>query len=275
MPEKLPAAVRVTVTKVPPLVYGESRRTSPKSQVQVISRAAAVLRSLENEPDGLSLGGIAQRVGLPRSTVQRIVGALESESLLIAASPNGRVRLGPGLVRLSAGVETTAAAVIKPYMQSLAKEIGETVDLSTLARDHAVFVEQALGSHRIYAIAAIAVQFPLHCTANGKSMLALLNDEEILRRIGRSYERRTEHTLTSFEPLQTELQAIRRSGVAYSVEENALGVCAIGVGFRDRLGNIMALSVPIPTPRYKGLKSLTSERLLTMKALIQARLGAV
>ena len=49
-----------------------------KAQVQVIARAAAVLRTLEGQPGGLSLGQIAQDVGLPRSTVQRIVAALQS-----------------------------------------------------------------------------------------------------------------------------------------------------------------------------------------------------
>jgi hypothetical protein len=38
----------------------------PHSQVQVIARAAAILRALEDEAAGLSLGQIAQRVNLPR-----------------------------------------------------------------------------------------------------------------------------------------------------------------------------------------------------------------
>ena len=73
-----------------------------KQTIQVISRAFSVLRALEDEPKGLSLGEIAQRVGLARSTVQRIVEALRSEQFLIAASPTAGVRLGPALVRLAA-----------------------------------------------------------------------------------------------------------------------------------------------------------------------------
>src|SRR6202023_4011804 len=72
----------------------------PQSQVQVIARAAAILRALEDEAAGLSLGQIAQRVNLARSTVQRIVAALEAEKFLIAASPTGRVRLGPTILPL-------------------------------------------------------------------------------------------------------------------------------------------------------------------------------
>src|ERR1700721_234349 len=71
------------------------------SQIQVIARAAAILRALEHEPEGLSLAQIAQRVKLARSTVQRIVAALAAEKLLIAASPNARVRLGPTILRLA------------------------------------------------------------------------------------------------------------------------------------------------------------------------------
>ena len=43
--------------------------------VQVIARAASVLRALEGKPEGLSLAQIAREVGLARSTVQRIVAA--------------------------------------------------------------------------------------------------------------------------------------------------------------------------------------------------------
>ena len=62
-----------------------------KNQVQVIARAAAILRAIEGENAGLSLAQIAQRVNLARSTVQRIVASLAAEKILIAASPNGRV----------------------------------------------------------------------------------------------------------------------------------------------------------------------------------------
>lgn len=244
-----------------------------KSQIQVISRAAAVMRTLENEPEGLSLGAIARRLGLPRSTVQRIVGALESESLLIAASPTARVKLGPALLRLSASVETSAAVIAKPMMVDLSRELGETIDLSVLAKDQAVFIEQAIGANRIYAIAAIAVHFPLYCTANGKAMLAHLSDAEIEQKIGRRYDRRTPHTLTTFENLIEDLQTVRRTGVAYCYEEHALGVSAVGVAFHDSHANCLALSVPIPTTRFESQKARVAEKLLETKAKLQVRLG--
>ena len=110
----------------------EDRVPADKSQVQVIARAASILRALENEASGLSLGQIAQRVGLARSTVQRIVAALEAEKLVIAASPTGRVRLGPTLLRLAASVHTDFATLARPFIAKLSSELRETVDLSTI-----------------------------------------------------------------------------------------------------------------------------------------------
>jgi DNA-binding IclR family transcriptional regulator len=59
-----------------------------------------MLRALE-APDGLSQADIADRLGLPRSTVHRILNALERERLVAVSSPRGRHRLGPEITRLA------------------------------------------------------------------------------------------------------------------------------------------------------------------------------
>jgi DNA-binding IclR family transcriptional regulator len=47
-------------------------KNGAQAGIQVIARAASILRTLENHPDGLSLGQIAKSVDLARSTVQRM-----------------------------------------------------------------------------------------------------------------------------------------------------------------------------------------------------------
>ena len=151
-----------------------SKIQGDKSQVQVIARAAAILRALEDQATGLSLGQIAQRVGLARSTVQRIVSALEAEKLVIAASPNGRVRLGPTILRLAASVRTDFVSLAHSFLVKLSHELRETVDLAIVKRDHLVFVDQVIGSQRLRTVSAVGETFPLYCTANGKAALAQL-----------------------------------------------------------------------------------------------------
>ena len=56
----------------------EKTKKSEKSGIQLIARSAAILRTLRDHPNGVSLGQIAANVDLPRSTVQRIIGALQT-----------------------------------------------------------------------------------------------------------------------------------------------------------------------------------------------------
>ncbi len=248
--------------------------TNDKSQVQVIARAATILRALEDENAGLSLGQIAQRVNLARSTVQRIVSALETEKLVIAATPNGRVRLGPTILRLAASVRSDFVSLARPFLERLSEELHETVDLSTVKKDHLVFIDQVIGSQRLRTVSAVGETFPLHCTANGKAYLAQLSEGAIEALIGRAYESRTPKTLKRFDLLLEDLKVARRTGIAFDREEHTLGVCAVGVALHDPLGNAVAISVPVPTQRFPDRQSLIAERLMATKRALEGRMNS-
>ena len=253
---------------------GANNKPGDKSQVQVIARAAAILRALEDQALGLSLGQIAQRVGLARSTVQRIVSALESENLVIAASPTGRVRLGPTIARLATSVQTDFVSIARPYLVKLSDELRETVDLATVKKDHLVFIDQVIGPQRLRTVSAVGETFPLHCTANGKAYLAELDEVAIARLIGTKYERRTPATLTRLDDLLKDLKAVRKSGISFDREEHTLGICAAGIVMRDLLGNHIAISVPVPVQHFAENQNMIADRLLATKRSLEERLAA-
>ena len=245
-----------------------------KNQVQVIARAAAILRALEQEPEGLSLGQLAGRLDLARSTVQRIVAALGSEQLVMAASPTGRVRLGPALLRLAASVETDVAALVRPFIAELSAALRETVDFAAIRRDHLTFIDQVVGPQRLRTVSAVGETFPLYCTANGKAFLAELDDGAVERLVGRLFEARTPQTLRGIEALLTSLKAVRREGVAFDLEEHTVGICAAGVALRDVFGSDLAISVPVPTHRFHENRKAIAMRLLATKRMIDEHLRA-
>ena len=251
------------------------RETVEKNQVQVIARAARILRALEDEDAGLSLGQIAERVKLARSTVQRIVASLQTEKLVMAASPNGRVRLGPTILRLAASVRGDFVRRARPFLTELSNELRETVDLAAVRRDHLVFIDQVIGSHRLRTVSAVGEIFPLYCTANGKAHLSDLDAAAIERLIGTHYEARTPKTLTRIDELLADLQAARKTGVAYDREEHTLGICAVGVALQDPLGNTVAISVPVPSQRFHHQHAHIAERLLATKHAMQADWSAI
>jgi DNA-binding IclR family transcriptional regulator len=241
---------------------------SRKQSIQVISRAASVLRALEDEPKGLSLGEIAQRVGLARSTVQRIVDALRSEQFVIAASPTAGVRLGPGLVRLAASASVEFDDITRPIIAALSQSVGETVDLSVLKGRSAVFTDQIQGSHRLRAVSAIGDSFPLHCTANGKAILSVLPDDKLHALLRGPLPRQTPKTITRPAELLKEIEDCRRTGIAVDDEEHTEGICALGTGFLDPMGRAIALSIPVPTTRFRRIRPELATRLLEARAKI-------
>jgi IclR family acetate operon transcriptional repressor len=218
--------------------------------VQVIARAGAVLRSLEHAPEGLSLAEIAARVLLPRSTVQRIVAALGDEQLLMPASPNARVKLGPALIRLAAAANAGTERLVRPLMQELSRLVEETVDLSVLHGGSAMLIEQVQGTQRLVAVSAVGKEFPLHCTANGKALLALLPPERRDLLLKGRLTRHTPATVTDRAALDAELREIESTELAFDLEEHSVGICAIAAAFRDPVGREYSLSIPVPSPRF-------------------------
>ncbi|HWV41848.1 IclR family transcriptional regulator [Pseudorhodoplanes sp.] len=258
----------------PPTADKHREKAQEKSQVQVIARAASIMRALEDTTTGLSLGEIALKVGLARSTVQRIVAALETEKLVVAASPAGRVRLGPTILRLAGSVRTDFVAVARPFLVELSKELHETVDLASIKGDHLVFIDQVIGSQRLRTVSAVGETFPLYCTANGKAYLATLDDEAIEALIGRNLKARTPHTVTKLSQLLDEIRIVRREGYALDREEHTLGICAAGIAMRDMLGNYVAISVPVPTQRFEKDFKTICERLLATKRTLESQLSS-
>lgn len=228
--------------------------------IQVIARAGAVLRALEKRPDGMSLGDLARVVELPRSTVQRIVDALHTEGLVIAASATHGVRLGPALLALAGATRFHIAHLARQTLEALAKECGETVDLSIPDQDRMFFIDQVAGPHRLAAVSAVGLSFPMHGSANGKAVLAAMNDAEI-EKLRRRLDLRavTSNTLTSWKRLQQEIDAVRRDGIAFDREEHSIGICAVAAAIRAPSGELAAISIPVPTQRFVGIeRELTS-----------------
>lgn len=246
---------------------------SSPPKIQVISRAASILRALEDEPNGLSLGEISLKVGLARSTVQRLVTALADEQFLIAATPKSRVKLGPALIRLAKATKIEINQVVRPFIESLSRELEETIDLSVIQGKNAVFIDQVPGSQRLRAVSAVGERFPLHCTACGKALLATLPEAKLVKILNEGLESFTENTETDPNKVRKQIERIKIDLVAIDNEEFTEGICAVGTSFEDSFGRAYAISIPAPTNRFKRNKQEFTEALLECRNQIVAILG--
>jgi len=228
----------------------ENRIRSGSQGIQVITRAANILRLLGKETDGLSLGQIAGHVELPRSTVQRIVSALAEEGFISNQNGNGSIRLGPEIQQLAHASGNTMKERMRPVMKSLSEHTGETVDLAVFENGTMRFIEQVEGSQRLRTVSAIGESFPMTTTANGKAALACL-DRELATELIKNELGVSGDNGKALKKLLAELDDIQDGDIARDENEHTDGICALGIAIKDKNGEVFALSIPVPSTRYE------------------------
>ncbi len=96
----------------------------------------------------------------------------------------------------------------------------------------------------------IGLRKPVHCTADGKALIAFQPAATLQQIMGVKFDRRTPHTLVEAKELHEELANIRARGYAIDDEEYELGVRSIAAPIRDDSGNpVAAVGITGPTQR--------------------------
>lgn len=254
----------------------ESQSTSParESGVQVLARAGELLRLLKHSPGGVTQVELANRLGLARTTVHRILHALVAEGLVQQSGRSGRYRLGPEILQMAEAARGVLVTEVHPYLLRLSQELNETVDLSILDRGQVTFIDQVVATHRLRAVSAIGSSFPLHCTANGKAILASMPAADVARALPETLQAFTPNTITSHGKLQAQIKEIAETGIAYDMEEHGLGICAIGGALRGTQLGFAAISIPVPSHRFDAVRAVAEASLLHTIAQIEETLSA-
>ncbi|MFW2543727.1 IclR family transcriptional regulator [Primorskyibacter sp. 2E107] len=233
-------------------MVGTTREDSGKGGIQVIERAAKILRALKHDRAGMSLGQIAEAVELPRSTVQRIVAALMAERLLAAGSRAGRIRLGPEITALAEQSRNSVIETCRLVLSELSQATGETADLSVLRGGAMLFLDQIPGTHRLRTVSAVGDAFPLTTTANGLACLAEMEEGEALDLAREEWQRKgLQRDEAEF---LGQLAEIRATGLAYDLDAHTDGISAVGVAVRDWSGGLYGISVPVPSARFEEVR---------------------
>jgi DNA-binding IclR family transcriptional regulator len=214
----------------------EPRQTAAAERddgIQVLRRAAGALDEIATEPGRLRLVELGDRLRLPKSTVRRLLVGL-TEVGFAAVDDGGRFSLGDRLLGLAGADRAHVTASFRSTLERIASTTGETVDLSVLRGREMWFVDQIESRHRLRAVSAVDVRFPLTAAANGKAALALLDDDDVP------------------QELRAEIAEIRRDGVAFDLDGHTPGISAAGIAGRLANGQVVAISVPAPTERFNA-----------------------
>ncbi|TRW85488.1 IclR family transcriptional regulator [Mycolicibacterium sp. 018/SC-01/001] len=220
--------------------------------VQSVDRAVSVLEILARLGE-VGVTELATEIGVHKSTVSRLLSALEDHELVEQAHERGKYRLGFGLLRLSNAIsgQLDVTQQGREICEGLAAELGETVNIAVLRSHYAVNVDQVRGPRSVGSHNWVGELTPLHATSSGKILLAHMSADarrDVLDEAGLT--RYTDRTVTSRDELEDQLAVIAADGYVVSTEELEPGLTAVAAPIRDHAGIVIAaLSVSGPVYR--------------------------
>jgi IclR family transcriptional regulator, acetate operon repressor len=238
-----------------------------------IGRATVVLDALAEARGPLTLTDLATRTRLPRSTVHRVVQALEEELYVVRVPERPGYVLGPGLLKFGMNAHLRLLAANRSQLVSLAREVNENVELAIFSGREVVVVDQIASPERLKGVTKVGKSFSLHASCIGMALLAQLPDQRVTELLPAELERFTATTVTDRDAVLAELAEVRRSHVAVDIEEHDVGICAVATGMTGPTGALQAIAVVMPTRRFRAKARLVVESLQLVNRLVDPDLA--
>ncbi len=220
------------------------------SGVQSIQRAFAILRVLAVQPAGIT--DLARRVDLPKSTVARLLKALETEGAVEQLESGGEYQLGSAMEDIAGGAQPgrNLVATARPFLIDLTEQTGEASGLDTIDDGWVYFLDQVAGLADVQVRDWTGEYALAHTVPSGIVMLAHLTDTEVEAYAARGLERQTPNTLTSLGDLWERIHQVRSAGYVWGFEEFADGINSVAAPVFGATGVEAALHVHGPAYRF-------------------------
>lgn len=222
------------------------------SSVQSIERAFAILDVVAAHPQGLGVTEIAARVGLPKSTVSRLLGTLEGLTAVSRHHKNDYFQIGSGVMSLVVRLpfQQNLVLLARPFLLRLAEQIGEDVGLCIPDGDSAFYVDQVRHDGAVQVKDWTGARLPLHVVTSGRLFLAARPDRQVERYLKRPLTPYGPGTPTDPAQLWQRLRHIRETGYDWSLEEFAPGLNALAVPVQNGADEVVA-SITLFGPSFR------------------------
>jgi len=228
----------------------KASRSGAMAGVQSIQRAFAILRALARQPNGVT--DLAAKVDLPKSTVARLLGALETEGAVEQIEAGGEYRLGSGLEDIVGGSQPgrSLVAIARPFLLGLTEATGEASGLDIMDEGWVYFLDQVASEGDVQVRDWTNEWGRPHSVPSGIVMMAQYDEAVIDAYIAGGLEPSTPTTITDPRVLRERLDLARSAGYTWSYGEFAEGINSVAAAVVAKRGVEAALQVHGPAYRF-------------------------
>ncbi|MFI1035455.1 IclR family transcriptional regulator [Streptomyces sp. NPDC020951] len=223
-------------------------------RISSLDKGLKVLSCFTPQRRQIGASEVARLSGIPVSTVYRILRTLV-DSGFVEQLEDGNFTPGVGVLKLGfaalQGNEVVEAA--SGPLKELRRSTGETCNLGVLSGGDLVYLLRYKTAHYVIGNVSVGSSLAATCTAMGKTLLAMLEPEELssvlagmdLTRAGVG-----PHAHRTTETLMPDLAKIRQRGWAMQDEEVAHGLRAIALPVRNLDGVVAAVGISVEGARW-------------------------
>lgn len=238
--------------------------------MKTVSKLINILDLLVKNSSGLTREEFTEKLGIPDSTMHRLLKTLEKHKILQSeyVGKRKKYKIGVKIVEYGSAFVKSSNLVSSAYplMEKLMSDLQKTVHLAVPNEKKAVYVNTALNPSSPKLSTEIGKRVPMYCTGLGKAMLAFMEKNRRRALIDdMTLEKQTQNTITDKDLLKEELTKTRNRGYAIDNAEWQVGIRCVAVPIKYHFDQVRAaLSTAAPKERideseYEHLGSKLNE----------------
>ncbi len=229
-------------------------------------RVIEVLEVVSSFDEGLTFMEISNKLNVPKSTLVPILKTLKQSGFLGYNEMTSRYTIGIRVYELSRRYIKSRGylSFVKERLSEIVDACGETCYYGVLIGGEVLYLMNVDSPQAVRMVAVVGKRLMAYSTAIGK---ALLSQHESLAQIKALYPQGlnpiTEHTVTDFNQLFKQLEAVKKTGFAYEFEESSEHIACIATPIYKDGRMVSALSIATPTFRKDADKDAYQMELLS------------
>ena len=238
---------------------------APESRdfVTAFARGLAVIEAFGPDNRTMTVAEVAARTGVDRAVARRLL--LTLVELGFAHVHQRRFELTTRVLRLAYSFLSSAGigASLQPYLDELARALGETVSLAVLDEAEVVFVARSdIPGRRLAYVVTTGMRLPAFSSASGRVLLAEQPRSAVAHLLARTrITRLTRHTVMSRRDIAAMIDQARRDGHSINRREIEEDLVSASVPVTNRAGLVVA-ALNVSTSAARSTEARMKKELL-------------
>lgn len=250
---------------------------SPQGAPAALLNGLAILESFSAAVPSLTVTEIADRVGLHKSTVSRVLQGLAEGGYVVRDSRSGKYQLGLRILRIAAPLmaDLDVRVAARPYLEQLSAETEETAALALWNGKSTVVVDQVASPHQVKHTASVGTQYGRWQSSSVRVVLAHLPVEQV-NALLQSGDIELGPAGPGVESVAAELRSIMQQGYAINYGQTTPEEFGAAAPIYDLQGEILGglvVSAPLSRVQNQDKSAFLIDRLTAAAEAVTTRLG--